>query len=350
MKDLSSPTLVKIIFSVIAFIFIFLILYFVVKSIGYGGRWNCKLSYALAAPFGLFMDQNTAIQNSAMLIGATTVATITAVAGAYFLGKKLNIAGIETIARKILTNKYFIEGISMAGIGAIATYAFGSFVNSGISNLQEPIIKNLCKTNVVTINSLDWSFSDVESCIKDLEKEIKNNSKRKFILNTYKSLDERKLLCLAYKISGFIVQTYGETIGTNVKMPFAHAHYVIIIKENKQIQLSLADILAVLDMMDVNQNKTFYELLYQDSEANANPVGTIYYKYVISNLKSDTFSLSKDKGNVKIISFYYDSTNNFEKEDFIIYDFVSDNTVKYYMIIIKYTGLGKIMTITTKIT
>lgn len=350
MKNLSAPTLIKLIFSIIAFVFIFLILYFVIKSAGYSGRWNCKLAYTLAAPFGLFIDQNTAIQNVALTTGITTAATVGALLGSYFIGRKYNIKGLETVTKKILTNKYFIRGVAITTTGSIATYALGTFINSAISNLQEPIVKNLCKTDIININFADWSFLDIDSCIEDFKKEIINVSKRNFVINTYKSSDEKKLLCLTYKIAELITKTYGETIGTSVRTPFAHVHYAIIIKSNQQLQLSLADLLAVLDIMEINENKTFYEVIYQNSEANANPVGNIYNKYMESGIYSRGFSLNKDKGNVKIISMYYDLTNNVEMEDFVIYDTSQDNVLRYYIVTIKYTGLGEIVIVTTKIT
>lgn len=351
MKNLSAPTLVKLLVAIISFTFIFIIFYYVLKSVGYAGRWNCKLSYAIAAPLGLFMDQNAAISNVGFTTATAAVTILAGTVSAYFVGKKFNIPTLMNAAKRVITNKYAKTALTGAIIGGIGLYALGNTVNAGLSNLQKPIIKNMCGTSVINIDMNKWDDSYLDKCIIDLKKEIKvqakNNWVDQYFMNN-SNKNEKIKLCLAYQISKYIIYSFGETIGTSVNMPFAHVHYVIILKSSIPLNLSVADIITVFDLIDIKENKTFYEIFYQKSEANAEPVGSIYYIYnKYCSAKSDSFSINRERGSIKLIGMYYDLDNEQEKEDYIIYDDEANENV--YIILIKYTGLGEIVVISNKL-
>ncbi|MEM4772953.1 MAG: hypothetical protein QW648_03010 [Nanoarchaeales archaeon] len=351
MRTLSTPTLLRLVLSIISFAFIITILYYVFKSVGYSGRWNCKLAYAIAAPLGLFMDKNTAIKNAGLVTAVTAAAVLGATIAAYAIGKKYNYPSLMNTARNLLTNKYYQTAITGAITTGISLYALGNVVNSALSHLQKPIVKNMCKASTINIDINKWDDLYLDKCIYDIKKEIKNITKRGWVdqyFGVNARRDKKIKLCLAYQIAKYIIYSFGETIGLNVNMPFAHTHYVILLKSSEQLSLSVADIITIFDLIDVKENKTFYEVFYQKSEANAEPVGEIYNLYkTYCNVKSESFSVNKEKGSIRLIGMYYDLDTDQGKEDYIIYDTVSDNNI--YIIIIKYTGLGNIFVISNKL-
>ncbi|MEM4588306.1 MAG: hypothetical protein QXW13_02210 [Nanopusillaceae archaeon] len=354
MKTLSAPALVKLVLAIICFAFIFVILYYMFRGVGYAGRWNCKLAYSIAAPLGLFMDKNAAMQDVGL---KTAIATGVAVAGlvaAYAIGKKFDITPLTKATSTILKNKYFQTAATTAIIGGIGLYALGNAVNTGLSHLQKPIVKNMCRMSNVEIDINKWDNSYLNKCIEDIKKEVKNANKISWInqyFGTNSDRSRRIRLCLAYQIARHIIYTFGETIGASVNMPFAHTHYAIVLKNSGPLSLTVADIIAVFDLIDIKENETFYEIFYQKSGANAEPTGEIYNLYNrYCNSKSRSFSVSKDnkyKESIKLIGIYYDSINNQEKEDYIIYN--STYNRQLYIILIKYTGLGEIVVISTRI-
>jgi len=369
-RSISYGTILGILLTVIVFVIVIIISKNIFSAANYAGRWECKFAYAVASPMGLFSQESAVVQNAA------TWGTVAIVGAAAIVVGAAAVKGIKTWYREkqfakgavdywkdifeaeakakgwkafkeVLANqkvKTFLKGATMTGGALAGTYALASVSNSIAENMQKPILDNLCKPKVEGyVDTSDFDDSSVlKSCISDLKREVLNATKIGYIRGL--DNDKQKELCLLYPIAKLVIATYGETIGASVRVGYGRLHYVLLVNYTLGKTIYLSDLLAVLDLMGVDQNRSYYDLIYSQGVARAIGEGEFYANYTQSVGGDVRIS---DQGIAKIMTFYSfmdKNGNTIEKKG----DSPGDANILFnrkgeYMVSFIYDGQGAII-------
>jgi len=390
-RSVSYGSILGILLTVIVFVIIIIVSRNIITAANYAGRWECKFAYAIASPLGLFSQEAVVAQEfvksgaAALAIAFTLITTATAIYAYYKTEKPtITIKVLEEIGPKEFVYKLKEEKVlisreiakstfmgvlnnqkykgflkySLYPVGVLAgIYDLASISNSIAETMQRPILENLCKPKVdgyIDTADLDDEVN-LKMCINDLKKEVFNNTKKEFIDDIinyaesggysreyYKNMT--KQLCLLYVVAKSVVATYGETIGTSVKTGYSRLHYVLLVNYSLGKEIYLSDLLVVLDLMGINQNKSYYDVIYGEGVAYAKGEGDIYKKY--KEKVGEKIKIS-DKGVTKIMTLY-----TFIDENGNIIEAIGNETWHnnvlfksngYYMVNFIYDGQGAIL-------
>jgi len=347
-RSVSYGTILGIILTIIVFVIVIIVAKNIFSAANYAGRWECKFAYAIASPFGLFSQESAVVQDAAkwgmaIIATATAVAVGVAVARSFKKitseGSKLKrvwMAFKDALSSQKLRTFLKVAGATGATLAGI--YALASVSNSIAESMQRPILDYLCKPKLE--GYVDTNDLDLKKCIEDLEKEVLNATKRDFV----NSLDDdkKKVLCLLYPIAKLVIATYGETIGTSVRVGYGRLHYVLLVNYSLEKTIYLSDLLTVLDLIGINENKSYYDLIYSEGIARAKGDGEIYLVYKgIRDLRIDKEAIAKiitlytliDE-NGKVVEKYGDNSDH---------DNILFKEKGYYMVIFIYDGQGGII-------
>jgi len=383
-RSISYGTILGILLAIIVFVIVIVVAKNIFSAANYAGRWECKFAYAIASPLGLFSQESVVVQDAAkwgmIAIGAAVgiVVGSVAVRAAYRAGLVAGTPMFEGFKEKIkvfweifeyefsygIKNvlasqkfKTFLKygGATAATLGGI--YALASVSNSIAENMQKPILDNLCKPKIEEyVDTSDFDDDTVlKMCINDLNKEVLNATKKEFIKNLDK--DKKKVLCLLYPVAKLVIATYGETIGTSVRVGYGRLHYVLLVNYTLGKEIYLSDLLVVLDLMGVNQNKSYYDIIYSQGIAYAKGYGEIYNAYNDFRQQKGIGELkTSDKGVTKIMTLYTFMDNDGKIKEVIGNETRHNNILfrsnGYYMVSFVYDGQGAILinTIGTSVT
>jgi len=383
-RSISYGTILGILLAVIAFVIVIIVAKNIFSAANYAGRWECKFAYAIASPLGLFSQESAVVQDASkwgmvaigLAVGAVALAAVIKgwYAKEHFDPRKYGYAWVNKITYENLAKQEFwntIKGVLTSqkfktflkvGVPTAATlggvYALASVSNSVAESMQKPILDNLCKPKVegyVDTSDFDDDNTILKMCIGDLKKEIFNVTKINFIDSSDLDKDKKKVLCLLYPIAKLVIATYGETIGTSVRVGYGRLHYVLLVNYSLGREIYLSDLLAVLDLIGINQNKSYYDIIYSQGIAYAKGEGEIYNAYNTFRQQKGIGELKiSDKGVTKIMTLYTlidEKGNVIEK----IGDSPDHNNTLfksngYYMVNFIYDGQGAILinTIATK--
>jgi len=380
-RSISYGTVLGILLTVIVFVIVIIIVKNIFSSANYAGRWECKFAYAIASPLGLFSQESAVVQNAGfwgmVATGAAVAAVIAAAAakGIYTRYSYLKAAELaeemgkeyekyakvlrkgadeaigKSIRDTISSQKFrtFLKGAIITGGTFAGIYALASASNSIAESMQKPILDTLCKPEVYGyVDTSDFNDTSIlNSCINDLKKDVYNSTKLGFIdeLNT----NEERELCLLYVIAKLTIATYGETLGASARIGYGKLHYVLLVNYTLGEPIYLSDLLAVLDLMGINQNISYYDLIYSGGAARAVGEGEIYdaYNNYLQQNGMEGLMIS-DKGIAEIETLYVDINisdgsiieeyGNTPDSDNILFDTNGEYTVNFI-----YDGQGGIL-------
>ncbi|RDD52566.1 hypothetical protein BA065_00885 [Nanoarchaeota archaeon NZ13-N] len=328
-RSVSYGTILGILLAVIVFVFIIIVSRNIFYSANYAGRWECKFAYAISSPLGLFSQESAVVQQAGnWIVAGVILGTAATLVVGTLITKKYDVKGINyvrvesvsyssfwtyferytlkeaflTTVKKVFTNQKFLKGLAASAAASGLLYGLASASNSIAENMQKPILEGLCKPKFegyIDTNDLE-SSTILEECIKNVKRDIYNISKIEF-LNSLDS-SNKKLACVLYEISKLVVNTYGETIGANVKVGYGRVHYVLFINYSLDKYIYLSDLIAMLDLLGIDSNKSYYDIIYEKSSAFAKGEGDFYRAY--NNFISQKFNKKiyiSDKGLPKIV-------------------------------------------------
>jgi len=382
-RSISYGTILGILLAIIVFVIVIVVAKNIFSAANYAGRWECKFAYAIASPLGLFSQESAVVQDAAkwgmIAIGAAVTAIVIAGTVKYLYSKyttegflHIKVVGepltnfkegvkkigkdLGSAIKNVLVNQKFKTFLKYAGEAAVAlggVYALASVSNSVAESMQKPILDHLCKPKAEGyIDTSDFDDNTIlKMCMNDLKREVLNATKRDFV-NSLDN-DKKKVLCLLYPIAKLVIATYGETIGTSVRVGYGRLHYVLLVNYSLGKEIYLSDLLAVLDLMGVNQNKSYYDIIYSQGVAYAKGEGEIYKIYKEKVGGNVTIS---DKGVTKIMTLYTFMDKDNKIKEVIGNETWHNNTLfksnGYYMVSFIYDGQGAILinTIGTSVT
>jgi len=372
-RSISFGTILGIILAVIVFVIVIIVFKNIFSAANYAGRWECKFAYAIASPMGLFSQTSAVVGQAgewglaAVTTGALAVITAAArkelrnllAAIRHYEGAALELgerevkgflstyfADIKARIKATVTNRKFLKHVG-TGLGVSGGLMGLSYLSNSIAeNMQRPILESLCKPQVAGyIATEDLNDNNVlNDCMSEVKKNVIDDNKKEFIDKL--GGNEKKTLCLLYHVGRLVINTYGETIGTGVRIGYGKLHYTLFVNYSMGKKIYLSDLLAVLDLMEARQDKSFYALIYgTGTVAHANGEGELYKEY--KNKIGGNVTIDSRGGLPKIIVSYiaYDPNsdritsigNNPGDEDIIFKD--NGN----YFINFIYDGQGSII-------
>jgi len=338
-RAISFGTILGIILTVIVFVIVIIVFKNVFSAANYAGRWECKFAYAIASPMGLFSQTSAVVGQAGEWGLMAVIAGIGSIIVAKNRGAIYNLIKYEFTKRELIselgekaakllketywdefkagikavvTNRKFLK-YAGTGLGVSAGLMGLSYLSNSIAeNMQRPILDNLCKPQVAGyIDTEDLNDNNVlNDCISEVKKNVYDNSKIEFIDKL--GGDNKKVLCLLYHVSRLVINTYGETIGTNVRIGYGKLHYTLLVNYSMGKTIYLSDLLSVLDLMEAKQNLSFYTLMYgAGTVAHANGEGDLYKEY--KNKVGGNVTIDSRGGLPKIIVSYIAYDPNSDK-------------------------------------
>ncbi len=323
-RAISYGTMLGILLAAVVFVIILIVIKEVLTAANYGGRWNCKFAYAIAAPLGLFSNDVAVIQQAGTWGFAGTAIAIS-IALAFVTHRSIKIAAGEEGKslfsrikdaitknrekfmknfRRVILNEKFLKATGYSTLASAALYGIGALSNSIAENLQRPILDGLCKPEAM--GYLDTQYLDNTKCMEEISKEVYDSNTFKFLKGLDK--DSSKEACVLYHIAKMVINTYGETIGASVRTGYGKLHYVMIVRYTVNKPIYLSDLIAMLGILKAKKDLSFYDLIYgKGAVAYAKDEGAFYQEAEKSKVINIQIS---SEGEPKILTALIDATGN----------------------------------------